>query len=333
MRHVRQLALAVAAVALVSTAALQADIRMQEKSQTKFEGLLGRMAGLFGGKAVKEGVVSTVAIKGARMARFSDTSGEIIDLNEERVYTLDMRNKTYSVQTFAEIRQQFEEMSRKAQSETPRAKEAREPSQGPEMEVEVRSKNTGQQRTINGFDCHQVITTITVHEKGKSLEQAGGLVVTLDGWIGPALPAMKEVAEFNLRYMKAIQSPAMAEDAAQMAQALVMYPGLKEALTRIEADKIKLDGTPIMTTITFQSVPNPQQAAKAQEEQPAGGGLGGLMGRLARKKPAEGAAAPAAADAPKGATTFMTTIHEVLSATPAASDADVAIPAGFKQKR
>jgi len=42
------------------------------------------MMGLFGGKAMKEGIVDTVAVKGNRKATFSDNAGEIIDLDEER---------------------------------------------------------------------------------------------------------------------------------------------------------------------------------------------------------------------------------------------------------
>ena len=333
MNRLRLAVGAVIAVALVSTVALQADIRMQERTQTKFEGMMGRMSGLFGGKAVKEGIVATVAVKGPRKARLTETGGEIIDLSEERVYTLDMRNKTYTVQTFAEIRKQFEEMAQKSQEQMRKSKTGREPSEGPDMEIEVRAKETGQRKSINGFDCRQVITTITAHEKGKTLEQGGGLVVTADTWLGPRIPAMKEIADFDLRYMRAIQSPAMADAAAQMAQAMAMYPGLQQAMTKLQTDKVNMDGAPILTTVTVQSVPNPQQAAQAEEGRPAGrGGIGDLLGRFGRQKPAEGGATPVSADAPKGAATFMTTITEILSVTPAASETDVAIPAGFKQR-
>jgi len=333
MNRVRLAVGAVIAVALVSTVALQADVRMQERTQTKFEGMIGRMSGLFGGKAVKEGIVAMVAVKGPRKARLTETGGEIIDLGEERVYTLDMRSRTYTVQTFAEIRQQFEELAQKSQEQMRKPRTGRQAPEGPQMEVEARAKETGERKTINGFNCRQVIITITAHEKGKTVEQGGGLVLTSDTWLGPRIPAMKEIADFDLRYMKAIQSPAMADAATQMAQAMAMYPGLQQAMTKLQTDKVNMDGTPILTTVTMQSVPNPQQAAEAEEGRPAaGGGLGGLLGRLGRGKPPEGGATPAAADAPKGAATFMTTVTEVLSVTPAASEADVAIPAGFRQK-
>ncbi len=68
------------------------------------------------------------------------------------------------------------------------------------MEVDFDVKNTGQKKTINGFDTHQVVMTITVREKGKTLEESGGLVLTADMWLAPKIAAMKEIADFDMRY-------------------------------------------------------------------------------------------------------------------------------------
>ena len=47
------MALALAGL-LVTAAAAGADVKSTSKAQMKFEGMLGRMMGMFGGKAVKE---------------------------------------------------------------------------------------------------------------------------------------------------------------------------------------------------------------------------------------------------------------------------------------
>ena len=54
---------------------------------------------------------------------------------------------------------------------------------GKEMEVDFDVKNTGQTKTINGFDTRQVVATITVREKGKKIEDSGGIVMTVDTWL------------------------------------------------------------------------------------------------------------------------------------------------------
>ena len=43
-----------------------ADVKTRDKTQIKFEGMLGRMVGMFGGKAAKDGVVTSHAVKGDR---------------------------------------------------------------------------------------------------------------------------------------------------------------------------------------------------------------------------------------------------------------------------
>ena len=42
------------------------------------------MVNIFGGKAAREGVTSTVAVKGDRKATLNDTTGQIIDLAKKR---------------------------------------------------------------------------------------------------------------------------------------------------------------------------------------------------------------------------------------------------------
>ena len=61
-------------------AGLGADMKSRQKTQVKFEGMLGKMMGMFGGKSVKEGVVSTVAISGDRMMTVTGQTGELVDL-------------------------------------------------------------------------------------------------------------------------------------------------------------------------------------------------------------------------------------------------------------
>ncbi len=167
---------------------------------------------MFGGKAVKEGIVSTSAVKGNRKMTLNDTTGRIVDLAEEKVYDLDFKKKTYTGVTFAELRQQLKEAQEKAQRE-PRRRRKKRPARkrkseragqqkAPEMEVDFDVKETGQKKSIAGYDAREVVMTITVREKGKTLEDSGGLVVTSDMWLGPEIPAMRELAEFELRVLE-----------------------------------------------------------------------------------------------------------------------------------
>src|SRR5215475_13678042 len=117
MARTRVAAALAAALFALSVSTLRADVRADEKTRFEFAGMLGRMVNFFGGKAAREGVTSTVAVKGDRKARLNDTTGQIIDLAEEKIYDLDIKKKNYRVTTFAELRRRMEEAQKKAQED------------------------------------------------------------------------------------------------------------------------------------------------------------------------------------------------------------------------
>jgi hypothetical protein len=276
-------------------------------------------------------------VKGSRKATLNDATGQIIDLSEEKVYDLDMRKKTYKVTTFEELRRRLEEARKKAEEDARKQQPSNEPAQqdpnAKQMEVDFSIKNTGEKKAINGFDTHETVMTITVREKGKTLEQSGGLVVKADMWLAPKIAAMKEVADFDLKYAQKVYGSMMpGVSAAQMAAALAMYPMLKDAMAKMSAENDKIEGTPIQTITTMEGVQSAEEKAQAEKSgssanskpQGLGGMLGGLMAKkmAGQKKDDDGAPKP-----------FMTSTTEVLKVTTDVAAADVAIPAGFKENK
>ena len=313
-----------------------ADVRTDEKTQIKFEGMLGRMVNLFGGRAAKDGIVRTVSVKGDRKATLDGETGQIIDLNEEKVYDLDIRNKTYTVTTFAEIHRQFEEARKKAAAETPReSAPSSAPSGEPQVDIDFDLKETGQKRVINGFDAREVVMTIGVHEKGKALEASGGFALTSTTWLTSTVASMAEAADFDRRYAEKLSTSLMF-DAQQMATVLAMHPMMRDAIAKFEAESVNMNGTPVMTVVKFEAVANPAQPqqgnSQPQESNPGLPGLGGLGGRLGRRLMNRGNNEPPA-PGPTNRATVMTMQQELLKVSATVSDGDVAIPVGFKVKR
>lgn len=326
---------------LVTAAAAGADVKSTSKAQTKFEGMLGRMMGMFGGKAAKEGVVSTVAVKGDRKITTTGDSADIVDLAEEKVYELNLKDKTYKVVTFADMRKQMEEARAKAEEEArkQRAAEGKKDPNAKEMEIEFSAKETGQRRQINGFDCRQVVMTMAMHEKGKTLDEAGGILFTIDSWLAPKIAAMKEVMDFDMRYWKKLALDAASPSAADMTQAFAMFPGLKDGMARLEKEKVNMDGTPIETIMAIQSVQSKEQAAQKKQEGAEGGspaaGLGGMLGRFGKKKeePKPADAPPKAAVDSETRVTIMTGTNSLLSVSTSVSADEVAVPVMFKLRK
>jgi hypothetical protein len=340
---------AVTCVALfIGAAVTRADVRTDEKTNVEFAGMLGRMVNLFGGRGAREGVASTVALKGERKAIRNESTSQIVDLGEEKIYDLDMKKKTYTVTTFAELRRQMEEARKKAEDDARRQQaETREPAgerpaenAPPEKEVEVdfNIRNTGEKKTINGFETSQAVMTIALREKGRTLEQSGGLVLTADMWLAPRIAAVKEIAEFDAKYAQRLYGPMVTGvSASQMAAALAMYPMMKDAIARMSTETEKLEGTPILTTTTLDAVKSEAQVAEeASQKQPPASeskmptSVGGLLGGLGRKAAAKKMGAD---EPPKSRATFMAMTTELLKVVPDVTAADVGIPAGFKEAR
>ena len=314
------------AAVLLAASSLTADIKTQEKTTFQMGGALGGLINKLAGDAAKDGVVSSVAVRGTRKMTANEQSGRIIDLAEEKVYDIDYRRKEYRVTTFAELRKRWQDAQAKAKKDAEEAKkEEPDPLEGKQYEVSFDVKQTGQTKAIAGHNTREVILTITVHEKGKTLEDGGGMVMTNDLWIAPKISQMDEIGAFDLKFAKAIYGDAMpGMDAAQMSMLLASYPAFKEMSEKMAAEAKKLEGTPLANTTTLEAVKSAEQMKGAsQPAQSSGGGLAGrLAARMAPKpKPTE------------QKTKAFSSSGETLSISMTVTDADLALPAGFKEKK
>jgi hypothetical protein len=102
-----------------------ADVHSDQKTRMQLGGAIGGIVNVFGGKAAREGVTTAVSVKGDRKSTMGESGGQIIDLNEEKIYDVDARRKSYKVTTFAELRRQLEEAQRKAREQAKAAGQRR----------------------------------------------------------------------------------------------------------------------------------------------------------------------------------------------------------------
>ena len=325
MKRSTRIALVVLPLLTFAAAPAYADVKTSDRTTVKFEGMLGRMFNLFGGGKPAEG---TTAVSGNRKATVRDNAGQIVDLSEEKVYDLDMKKKTYTVTTFDELRRRMrearEKATKEAEKEEGKPQEAQKPTK--EYDIDFDVKDTGQKKPIAGHEARQAIVTITVREKGMTLEQSGGLVMTNDMWLGPKIPQLKQLSDFDIKYWKQLQGPEAATmSAEQMAALVAMFPLVSKAMDRMAREGDKLSGTPLDTTTTIESVKSKDQLTEAQASSSSskgGGGLGGMLARKIVKK-----------EDPKARATIVTTHHEVLEVSTTVAPPDIAIPADFKEKK
>jgi hypothetical protein len=299
---------------------LRADVKTREKTTFKMEGLMGALMNRAMGGA--DGITSNVALKGNRMARFDDTTGQITDLTEEKIYSIEFKRKEYSVLTFAEMRAQIEKMKQdmaKQQKDMDPADKQKAEEAAKQLEVDVDVKQTGQSKTIAGHETKENILTITLREKGKTLEEGGGMVMTNTMWMAPRVAELDELAAFSMKMFKAVYGEAF--DARQLGAVSALIPGLAQLAERMGTEARKLQGTPLATTTVYESVKSAEQMKAAASQQPSsGGGLGGMLGR--RIMGGRGQT--------QQRSTMLTTTSETLSIATTVSEADVAVPPAFK---
>ena len=306
--------------AAVASIGVRADVKTQEKTTFKMEGLLGAFVNRAAGGA--NGRTTSIALQGDRLAQSADNNtSTIVDLKEERIYTVDVRKKEYSFVTFAEMRAQIEKARQdleKQQAEANPEDKAKVEEAARQLELDVTVKETGQRRTIAGHDASETVLTLTLREKGKTLEESGGFVMTNNLWLGPRVAALDELVQFRLRQFKAIYGQAF--DAQQLNAAAVMMPGLGRFMERMAAESKKLSGTALATTSVFESVKSAEQV-KAGPAPASGGGISGMIARRV------------AGGSTKPRSVVLTTTSETLSIGTTVSAEEVAIPAGFKEKK
>ena len=326
MKRVKRICAVALPIVALATAPLFAEVKTKDKSQFKLEGMLGRVVNFIGGKAAKEGVVGTSAVKGNRKVTMNEATGQIIDLSEEKVYDLDVKKKTYTVTTFEELRRRMREEEEKAKKEVDKEQPAERPQEKPakELEMDFDVKETGQKKQIAGYDTREAIVTVTVREKGKTLEEGGGMVMTSDTWLGPVIPEMKELTDFDLRYAKQLAGPEAVAQMQQLAAALAAFPMMKNAMGKMQQEGSKVQGTALDTTTVFESVKSKEQIAEMQQQQNSGsgGGIGGMLARKMAKK-----------DEPKARSTIVTVHNEYLEVSKNVEASDLALPADFKEKK
>lgn len=332
----RRAALAATLTLVLAPLAL-GGVKTEENTRVELGGPLGGVLKLFGGKAAKQGIVVRTAVVGDRRLVVGEEAGQIVDLAEEKIYDLDLKKKKYTVTTFAELKQRFEQERAKAEKEAAKAKSEAAKEQGEgnpeakEFTVDFTASNTGEKREIAGHAARLVILRATVHEKDRSVQQAGGLLFRSDLWLAPRLPELDEVQVWNRRYaqkLAQVYGVAAGTDAVeQVAKLYSLYPGAQKAMEKLRAETAKVDteGTAVSTILTVTAIKSAEQVAAAEKEsQKADTGIGGFLAKKMFHK--------AAGDPADPRSMLLTSSHELLRVSRDATAADVALPVGFKPK-
>jgi hypothetical protein len=317
----------IAGIGAVAAGTLLADFTYQETS-TVTGGAIAAMlkvAGVFS-KSAREPIQATVSVKGDRMLHRSKTHASVIDLSTQTITSIDFQKKTYSVMTFDEMKQALEQMQQRMKQ-----------NDKGEMKFSVSAKATGNTKPISGFDCKEMVMTMTMEGTDEKSGQKGGMTITTDMWIGQGVPGYGEVRNFYRRMAEKLNwTPG--------GNMFMQNPDAAKGMAEVYKEVAKLDGVPMQQMITMGAAgqpagdgtakAQPQQQPQQQQERPTiGGVLGGRFG-LGKKKTSSDTPPPTSeggsSSSSPGSLLEMTT--ELTSFSPApVDDAQFAVPAGFKK--
>ena len=136
---------------------LLADFSYEQSTKVTGGMMAGMMkfAGAFS-KQAREPMQSTVAVKGNRMLHGSKDRASVIDLDSETITEINYQKKTYSVMTFAEMKQAMEQAMQRMkdapkQPQQPQESQQQKPDVKTEFNLDL--KETGQTKEIAGLQA------------------------------------------------------------------------------------------------------------------------------------------------------------------------------------
>jgi hypothetical protein len=262
-----------------SRAPLRADFSFQEATQ------------IAGGAAQKP---ITYLIKGNRVAALTKDHIRVIDVDREIVTDINLSMKTYSVKTFAQI------------------KEGRGAANA-EGRFKVAAKSTGQSKPVGVLNAEESVVTM--------IREGADSEILVDAWMA-TVPGFDDVKEFQRKLGQklgyALGSPAGFED---------MFEQVYKTLNKVVG--VPIEFTARMGDVAAVSAAPPPAPPAATGVAGALGRLGGIAG-LGRRKDTDQHTDQSAASPSSGGLVETSTQLTNFSAGPADAT-KFEVPAGFKK--
>jgi len=263
------------------TALFAGDYTYQQTTQITGGSLLKMMktVGIFSSQARHMGdpIVSTIYLKGDRLANVSPENIQIIDLDKETITQIDVEKKNYTVMTFDQMKQAIE--AARAQMRQQAAQQPAQPAANPDaqnvkLSFDAKVRSTGAQKEISGLESSESILTLMLNATDTQTQQSGSMAITNDMWMVPSIPGYDQVTDFYKRFASKM-SDATLGLGYDFSKMLSQNPAAGQALNDMAGEMQKLKGVPIMqvmrmgTTLNGQPLPAASEAPLPADSGPA----------------------------------------------------------------
>ena len=284
-------------------------------------------------------------------------SADIVLLDQDKLYHLNIAKKEYTETTFEQLRAQLQKASDQMTSNEDKRNEAKEPPSAVDqskcqwLPAKVNVDKTGQKAQLAGYDAERVTITASQPCQDKETGSICEVALVLDQWIAADFTENAEVRKFYTAYAQKMGlDPANSQDIAEKAK--VMFAQYKGIWTEIASKMQNVKGYPVRSSFTLalggaqckdsnaQQTQSDSGADSIRSPSDIAGAMAGKLGGLFQKKKSD-ASAPAAQPTPAvtpvvlppGDVALMTVSSQLTSMSTASASADAfVVPADFKRQ-
>ena len=269
----------------------------------------------------------------------------ITNIEKDVVWTIDHKKKAYTESSIT--------LPKEKEKEEPAPRSQKDKEEKPKVRVirsEISVKETGEKKTVNGFECSRYIVTWLVETENIETKERSKTTMTNDLWNTPETKEIrtlqKEEMEYSKAYMKKLGLEMSPEDARKLGMTAVAglfgedEQAMRKRVKELQEKMSKIKGYPIITTVKWEMEASgtsrparDESAGKESEDVDVSGGIGGLLGSLA-KRSAKKKAAESAKESGKDGNVLFEFSSEIkrieVSSIPSS---DFEVPPGYKLKK
>jgi hypothetical protein len=307
---------------LISTLALAAAFTAQaDFSYTTTSKATGGSMAAMAGAAMNQS--ATTYIEGDKYASVSGAISTVIDFGAQTITTIDNTAKTYTVKKFSDLAANGAAVT------------------GASADV----KETGQKKTINGFNASEVLLTMNIDMTMGRGAPVMKMQLEVHMWVSPDVPGAGSLRDFYKKNANNFPWAALAS-----AQGGTGNASVQKALSTMQRKMAEMDGAPVEQLIVVKSADmgtqmaqtpaapemTPQQQAQMQaamQKMAQMQAQGGAQSAAAQQAMAAMAAMGRGPAAGGGSNSLIEiTMDESKFSTDSVPDSVFAIPEGYKQQ-
>jgi len=241
-------------------------------------------------------------MKGQKMKLDSGETAIIMDFEAQTITRVDNTKKTYHVTNFSDVGQAL----KRDQSE---------------MTVKVDVKETGQRKSINGFNASEVIMTMEMDNP--QARQAGmKMQMEMDIWLSTDVPGSQEMRAFYQKNSSRYPWHALTGGA---------NPSMQQGMAEMQRKMSSMNGVPVLQVTRMKSAGNDAQAEKAQQAMAQARAKFEEMKKQGGQQAALAEQMLARMGGMSGGSMFETTTESSNFSSAAIPDAVFVIPAGYEK--